>query len=83
MKSLLCPDIQFLENYLLLENEYNSKKDRKSFELLINKCSNDLNLNCASDKDIDILLDNIFFTVNFVKSDVNFKKEINQDPFET
>ena len=69
---------------MFLHYGYNSKNNRQSFELLINKCSDQLyQIQCASDNEIQLLLNQLIFTVYVVEKKVNFKKAVNANPFET
>ena len=83
IKHLLCPNTEFLQDKLFVMNSYNSKDHRKSFELLITKCSNNTGINrCADDKQIQVLLKELVFSIYFVHKKVNLKSKIYHEPFE-
>ena len=65
---LLCPDVDFLKDIMFLQNSFEDKNDRSSFEIAIIRCSNELkNTQCANDDDTKQLLDQLVFNVYFLK----------------
>jgi len=76
-----CPDIEFMQNHAYVHNSYDSIDNRRSFEILVNKCNNDDPKNgCAKDEDIKKVLQDTTFTLYFVKSKVNLNKQASEDP---
>ena len=67
----------------MLNNAYDSVKDRISFNIQAVACKQSVDRNCADEKDIKYLLERIYFTVYVLEDKVQFKTDLELLPYET
>ena len=72
INKLLCPEVKALGTAYKLKNLYAHKVARTAISYEIISCNPVYTEDCASQKDIRAILDNLFFTQYFVMEGIDF-----------
>ena len=74
VKNRLCPNVDDDMHDYKVKNSLMNKHNRNSYAIEIRKCDRVLNQNCESEYEIEQFFKNVYFSLNVIKSRVDFRK---------